>query len=353
MKFIRGIVAVLALSLLVSVVPTPARASIDVDVSFGGFYDNLSPHGSWYVSSQYGRVWQPSEYRRDWNPYYDGHWEYTDYGWTWVSDYDWGTVPYHYGTWVQDARYGWVWVPGYTWAPAWVVFRTGNDYCGWAPVSPNWRFGASINISPSAFIFVSSRDFLAPRIGVAVLSPSRTRGVIQRTTIINNITIQNNVVVNRGPDVRNIERATHRRIEAQPIERVARVAPFQQISRDRLRVPADRSQNRQLRAAEPYSADRPLPDRNRNDRTPQNRDDRRTSTAPQPDNRARTGSDQTAQDRSRMDQRERARADILIRHAASPISRATAPDTASGRTPGNTPRLTAICSRSNADADRA
>ena len=75
-------------------------------VSFDLFYSNLSPHGTWLVSAEYGRVWQPREYDRDWNPYYDGRWVYSDYGWTWVSDYSWGAIPYHYGTWYADARYG-------------------------------------------------------------------------------------------------------------------------------------------------------------------------------------------------------------------------------------------------------
>src|SRR5215510_269641 len=58
-------------------------------VSFDLFYSNLSPHGTWLVSAEYGRVWQPREYDRDWNPYYDGRWVYTEFGWTWVSDYSW------------------------------------------------------------------------------------------------------------------------------------------------------------------------------------------------------------------------------------------------------------------------
>jgi len=225
MKIIQGIAGLaVAVALVVGIAPTPAKA--DVDVSFGLFYNDLSPHGSWYVSAQYGRVWQPSVYAADWNPYYDGHWEYTDYGWTWVSDYNWGSVPYHYGTWVMDARYGWVWVPGYTWAPSWVVFRTGTDYCGWAPVPVGWSIGGSVNIDPSFFVFVSSRNFLAPHIRVAAIPRAQTTVIVQRTKIINNINVQNNIVVNRGPDVRTIERATNRRVEAKPIckRRFVRIA---------------------------------------------------------------------------------------------------------------------------------
>ena len=112
-------------------------------------------------------MWQPAAYQPGWNPYYDGHWEETDVGNTWVSDYEWGDVPYHYGTWTFDPRMGWVWVPGYTWAPAWVVFRTGPDYIGWAPVTPTFSVGISIGIGdydPGHFVFVPAHAFFDPRV---------------------------------------------------------------------------------------------------------------------------------------------------------------------------------------------
>src|SRR5262245_57697721 len=112
MRLASAATAVLTLTLLTGVVVPASQAS----VSFDFFYSDLSPHGSWMVSGEYGRVWQPRVYRTGWNPYHDGHWVYTDCGWAWVSDYTWGDVAYHYGTWVMDPRFGWVWVPGYTWA---------------------------------------------------------------------------------------------------------------------------------------------------------------------------------------------------------------------------------------------
>jgi hypothetical protein len=66
-------------------------------------------------------------------------------GWTWISDYEWGAIPYHYGTWVADRNVGWVWIPGRVWAPSWVVFRTGPDYIGWAPVPTGYSVGMSID----------------------------------------------------------------------------------------------------------------------------------------------------------------------------------------------------------------
>ena len=251
--------AAIAFTLIVSpMAAPPARAA--VDVSFDFFYNDLSPHGSWLVSGSYGRVWQPQVYRPGWNPYYDGHWEYADVGWVWVSDYSWGAVPYHYGTWVMDADYGWVWVPGYTWAPAWVVFRQGPQAVGWAPVSPEFSIGISFGSRgyyeppPSAFVFVPVQQFAAPRIRPYIVPERQVNTYIRNTTIINNnLVVQNNVVVNRGPDVRVVERAAGRTIRPEPIERVQRVAPFQGFSRQQIAVPTDRSGQRVVRAAEPVN----------------------------------------------------------------------------------------------------
>jgi len=272
MKTTIAAAVAVTLALTMGVVATPAKA--DVDVSFDMFYSNLSPHGSWLVSGSYGRVWQPRVYQPGWNPYYDGHWDYSDVGWVWVSDYRWGAVPYHYGTWVMDPRYGWVWVPGYTWAPAWVVFRTGPDAIGWAPVSPEFAINISIGgggyynrgyydpysgygaAASASFIFVPTRQFAAPRIRQYVIPQTRNATYIQNTTIVNNnLTVVNNVVVNRGPDVRMVERVSGQRISATPVERIERVTPFRTVNRQQLAVRPEQidRQGRGLRVTEPVT----------------------------------------------------------------------------------------------------
>ena len=259
MKFTK-VALLAAIVVLVSGLFSPP---VQAGVSFSAFYSNLSPYGSWQVSAQYGRVWQPAVYYAGWNPYYDGHWVYSDFGWTWVSDYEWGAIPYHYGTWVSDPYYGWVWVPGYTWAPSWVVFRTGPDYIGWAPVSPGFSVGVSFGFgvpTASPFVFVSAGNFLAPRIGTCFIPHSRTTVIINNTRIVNNLVVENNVVVNRGLNPRSIERASGRRVREVPIERVSRAMPGgPRVSRAALRVDPRRTRHG-LRAAEPVSANQPLPD---------------------------------------------------------------------------------------------
>src|SRR5213079_1509623 len=121
------------LALVASALPRAARADVSVDF----FYDNLSG-GNWIDVDGYGYGWQPDIAVSDpnWRPYADGYWAYTDYGWTWISYEDFGWATYHYGRWTNLVDYGWVWVPGYEWGPAWVSWRTGGDYVGWAPLPP-------------------------------------------------------------------------------------------------------------------------------------------------------------------------------------------------------------------------
>ena len=113
----------------------------DQSVSFQTFYNALGGEGTWIQTSDYGYVWQPQIQDPNWAPYTDGHWVYTDDGWTWVSDEPWGWATYHYGRWANLDGEGWCWVPGYTWAPAWVSWRYGDGYCGWAPLPPDSMIG--------------------------------------------------------------------------------------------------------------------------------------------------------------------------------------------------------------------
>jgi uncharacterized protein DUF6600 len=253
------LVSVLAVVLFTGSISKPASA----DVSFSFFYSNLSSYGTWAVSAEYGRVWRPYDYEPGWNPYYDGHWVYTDYGWTWVSDYAWGAIPYHYGTWALDAYGGWIWIPGYVWAPSWVVFSSGPDYIGWAPVPPRFVVGASIGVnsfSPDRSVVVPARSFLAPHVGAYVVPRSKARVALSQTHIVDNISVQNHVVVNRGPDPRSIERAVGSSVRAVPISHVKRVVPDGQF--DAAEIRADRhDRGAAPRATAPEPAHRSEPAR--------------------------------------------------------------------------------------------
>lgn len=138
-------------------------------VNLGFFYDDLAPYGNWVQSPSYGWVWTPLGVADTWRPYEDGHWAWTDQGWTWLSDEPFGWATYHYGRWYDDSTLGWSWVPGYEWAPSWVSFMEAPDYIGWAPLPPSVRLvsgfnGGRIALAPASYVFVPEREFLAPSI---------------------------------------------------------------------------------------------------------------------------------------------------------------------------------------------
>jgi hypothetical protein len=252
---------IVAACLLVTLIAVAESSPANASASFSFFYSNLSPYGSWVVSSSYGQVWRPSVYTAGWNPYYDGHWVYTDVGWTWVSDYPWGGVCYHYGTWDFEPALGWVWVPGYVWAPAWVEFRTGPDYVGWAPVPPRFSFGVSFGLGgmdPGRFVFVSTGNFLAPTIRFHTVPLAQTRLVFQHTSNVRNLRIENGIVVNRGLETWDVEKASGRKVRMTPIERVGHVGPMASFSRNEMRVDPQRLQHG-VRATEPAPAGKSNP----------------------------------------------------------------------------------------------
>ena len=136
----------------------------DTDPSaLSDFREPLSPYGTWVEDATYGTVWVPSAVvvGADFAPYQtSGHWEMTAEGdWLWVSDYQWGHIPFHYGRWVWIAGRGWSWIPGRVYAPAWVTWRTSEyGYIGWAPMPPGyyWSSGVAVSIwatPPAAYVF--------------------------------------------------------------------------------------------------------------------------------------------------------------------------------------------------------
>ncbi len=104
--FIKTLTLVAALNVCACV--TPLRVSPqETTVNFQLFYDQLDPYGTWVEYQNYGYVWMP-DVDQGFIPYgTDGHWVFTDNGWTWVSDYSWGWAPFHYGRWAYDDTYGW------------------------------------------------------------------------------------------------------------------------------------------------------------------------------------------------------------------------------------------------------
>ncbi|MDQ7947603.1 MAG: hypothetical protein REI78_15900 [Pedobacter sp.] len=194
----------------------------DEDVSLQSFYDELSPYGVWIQDPQYGYVWRPDVDQDEFRPYYtNGRWAMTEYGNTWVSNYDWGWAPFHYGRWIYNRYNQWVWLPDTTWGPAWVSWRSGGGYYGWAPMGPsvsvNINIGGGYRIPDMCWNFIPYSNIYYsnyPR-----YSYIRNRTYIQNTVIINNTYIRNNRTYYTGPRIDDIRRATNQRVNVYSVNR--------------------------------------------------------------------------------------------------------------------------------------
>jgi hypothetical protein len=201
------------------------------------FYDQLSPYGDWVEAPSYGWVWSPRGVAAEWRPYTLGHWVYTDdEGWLWVSDEEWGWAAYHYGRWYANAG-RWFWVPGRDWAPAWVSWRTGGGYIGWAPLPPQATFVAEVGLGiaaaaldsflePRAYCFVEERHFTEDRIWNRVVPVRQNLTIVNTTVNITNYNVVQRRVVNRSVAVEGVEHALgHAVPRARSIENASVAGP--------------------------------------------------------------------------------------------------------------------------------
>jgi hypothetical protein len=155
------------------------------------FRSTLDPYGSWVDDPMYGTVWVPSAgvVGDDFAPYQSaGHWTYDD-DYTWVSDYDWGWAPFHYGRWVYASGFGWGWIPGRAYAGAWVDWRYGiggYPYVGWGPRAPSWcwRNGSAVGLGFAPGVpygFVGTRDLFSPNLHERMVPSGSTGEVASHT----------------------------------------------------------------------------------------------------------------------------------------------------------------------------
>jgi hypothetical protein len=183
------------------------------------FYDDLAPFGTWVDFPRYGFVWIPRHMPYGWRPYTNGRWVWSDYGWTWISSFEWGWIPFHYGRWGFDRSLGWFWVPDTIWGPAWVAWRTGDSHLGWAPLPPDAEFipgmgirSSGFDIPPYYWIFVDGRNFWNDRLDRYVLPYERNQTIINYTVINVNIRAQDDRVYNEGFDPDKAWRLTGRQV---------------------------------------------------------------------------------------------------------------------------------------------
>ncbi len=259
----------LGLAVVALVFGAAPRAKAQTEVSINFFYDNLANEGDWIEVGDYGYCWQPRIAVSDhsWRPYADGYWAYTDVGWTWVSYEDFGWATYHYGRWARLRDRGWIWVPGTEWGPAWVSWRTGGDYVGWAPLPPRYGGGEPIyegrpvssnvdiefDIGPEYYNFVDVRYIGEPVLRRRIFNPIQNITCINYTVNVTNITYNNSVVYNYGPDYSRLSAYSTRRIPRLQLQRESNVDLNAAVRNRQL----TKVQGNQLLVASPMKMEKP------------------------------------------------------------------------------------------------
>lgn len=275
----RGLVAILFAFVVVVNTQQEAKAQNQY-VDFDVFYNELSPYGNWYNDQEYGYVWQPNNIN-NFQPYYtNGYWVMTEYGNTWVSNYSWGWAPFHYGRWMMSGI-GWVWIPGNQWGPAWVDWRQGNGYYGWAPMGPQINMNINIgrwNTPANWFVFVQQGN-IYNRGFHTWHRPNNYMNIYNNTIIVNNYynDRNNRPMYNSGPARHDIRRHTNRDV---PVYNITNAQTRSAVSGPRgnnitVYRPEVRNNNRNaaprnVRTMEATNNNRAAASRNNNSRATQN-----------------------------------------------------------------------------------
>lgn len=184
--------------------PGPPPPSSRPYTDMGVFYERLAPHGDWFWLQGYGWVWTPNEIWVGWRPFAHGRWIYTDYGLTWLSDWEWGWATHHYGHWLYEPRFGhgWVWVPGTRWAPSNAVIRFGAGWVGWAPLPPRYELWSSsyarAPIPLFSWCFVEERYLIDADVSDLVTSRIQNGPLMRLTANVTNYAMANNQVTNQS-----------------------------------------------------------------------------------------------------------------------------------------------------------
>lgn len=111
-----------------------SRSSNPSPYSYG--FSDLNYYGSFMDVAGYGSCWQPYFTGAGWNPFMNGTWLWYPSGYTWVSSYPWGWMPYYYGSWNYLSSGGWCWSPGNSWGMWNAVPTIRNAPRQFMPVRP-------------------------------------------------------------------------------------------------------------------------------------------------------------------------------------------------------------------------
>jgi len=185
----------------------------NVSESYNDFYMDLANYGQWIEDPRYGYVWSPNV-DGTFRPYYsNGYWAMTEYGNTWISDFPWGWACFHYGRWTYDAYYGWLWIPGPNWGPAWVSWRYGDGFYGWAPLGPDYNFNGDYICPNSWWVFIPPQYLYSGSYYRYWYGPRGNHNIIPNTTFVTNTYVTNNITYVNGPRKKEVEDFSHQPVQ--------------------------------------------------------------------------------------------------------------------------------------------
>jgi hypothetical protein len=242
----KAVAAILFAGTLAFLAPRPASATWSVSISY--FHQELAPYGRWVSTAAYGEVWCPTVAAAGWQPYLDGEWAYTDYGWTWVSYDPFGADPFHYGTWVWIDSYGWSWVPGFVWGPAWVTWAYTDSYIGWACLPPSFDItvagyaGSPIVVPQNQYVFVPVNSFVGTTVSSVRVPVQQNAGILTRAHKVTHFSVSGGIVRASDPPPSFVQRVTgktlHRTSLSSQKLRVTTIAAGGVVSGKRVRIVA-------------------------------------------------------------------------------------------------------------------
>jgi hypothetical protein len=183
------------------------------------FVQPLRSYGRWIDTPDQGRVWLPFV-DSGWQPYTDGVWSDTEYGWAFTSYDPWGWAVWHYGAWGYRDGLGWYWQPGRTWGPAWVSWRWGGGYACWRPIAP--RGAGSGPAYDRAWVAVPAAHFTEPLYNGALIRGAATRLPIARSKPIPNPVARPVAGATFGPPVAAVAQAVGHPVVSAPATQLVR-----------------------------------------------------------------------------------------------------------------------------------
>jgi hypothetical protein len=134
--------------------PPPPPPKID-------YYEELRRHGEWILVSPYGKLWHPNlrEVGKDFVPYLTGgQWERTPRGWSFEARWPWSEHVFHHGRWLWTQDFDWLWSLDEREGLAYVDWRAGSEWIGWAPQPPQApRAGAPL--PEQKWVYVKAKHF--------------------------------------------------------------------------------------------------------------------------------------------------------------------------------------------------